>query len=43
MTMTAGKKCLHATAVTNTGYKLEWARFNRQAVADFLKWQVAKL
>ena len=25
--------------VTNTGYKLEWARFNRQAVADFLKWQ----
>jgi len=25
--------------VTNTGYKLEWARFNRKAVADFLTWQ----
>ena len=26
-------------AVTNTGYKLEWARFNRMAVAGFLNWQ----
>ncbi len=25
--------------VTNTAYKLEWARFNRKAVADFLTWQ----
>ena len=25
--------------VTNTGYKLDWARFNRKAVADFLTWQ----
>ena len=26
-------------AVTNTAYKLEWARFNRMAVSDFLNWQ----
>ena len=26
-------------AVTNTAYKLEWARFNRMAVASFLNWQ----
>ena len=25
--------------ITNTGYKLEWERFTRKAVADFLKWQ----
>jgi len=25
--------------VTNTGYKLDWARFNRKAVAEFLTWQ----
>lgn len=25
--------------VTNTGYKLEWERYNRKAVADFLTWQ----
>lgn len=25
--------------ITNTGYKLEWERFNRKAVADFLNWQ----
>ncbi len=25
--------------ITNTGYKLEWARFNRMAVSDFLNWQ----
>ncbi len=25
--------------ITNTAYKLEWERFNRKAVADFLKWQ----
>lgn len=27
--------------ITNTAYKLDWARFNRKAVADFLKWQSA--
>ncbi len=25
--------------VTNTAYKLEWERFNREAVAEFLTWQ----
>lgn len=25
--------------ITNTGYKLEWERYNRKAVADFLNWQ----
>jgi beta-galactosidase len=25
--------------VTNPGYKLEWERFNRKTVADFLTWQ----
>lgn len=27
--------------ITNTGYKLEWERYNRKAVADFLTWQAA--
>jgi len=27
--------------ITNTGYKLEWERYNRKAVADFLTWQSA--
>lgn len=25
--------------ITNTGYKLEWERFNRKTIADFLTWQ----
>ncbi|HZL09405.1 MAG TPA: beta-galactosidase [Prolixibacteraceae bacterium] len=25
--------------ITNTGYKLEWERFKRKAVADYLTWQ----
>ena len=27
--------------ITNTGYKLEWERFKRKAVADYLSWQAA--
>jgi beta-galactosidase len=27
--------------ITNTGYKLEWERYNRKTIADFLTWQSA--
>jgi beta-galactosidase len=39
MTIDSWEEVPPRDAVTNTGYKLEWARFNRQAVADFLTWQ----
>ncbi len=39
MTIDSWEEVFPRDGVTNTGYKLEWARFNRQAVADFLKWQ----
>ena len=39
MTIDSWEEVPPRDAVTNTGYKLEWARFNRQAVADFLKRQ----
>ncbi len=39
MTIDSWEEIPPRDAVTNTGYKLEWARFNRQAVADFLQWQ----
>jgi len=41
MTIDSWEEVPPRDGVTNTGYKLEWARFNRQAVADFLKWQSA--
>jgi beta-galactosidase len=39
MTIDSWEEVPPRDAVTNTGYKLEWARFNRKAVADFLTWQ----
>jgi len=39
MTIDSWEEVPPRDAVTNTGYKLEWARFNRKAVADFLNWQ----
>jgi len=39
MTIDGWEEVPHRDAVTNTGYKLEWARFNRMAVAGFLDWQ----
>jgi beta-galactosidase len=39
MTMDGWEEVPPRDGVTNTGYKLEWARFNRKAVADFLTWQ----
>jgi beta-galactosidase len=41
MTIDSWEEVPPRDGVTNTGYKLEWARFNRKAVADFLKWQSA--
>jgi len=39
MTVDSWEEVPPRDGVTNTGYKLEWARFNRKAVADFLTWQ----
>ncbi len=39
MTIDSWEELAPRNGITNTGYKLEWARYNRQAVADFLKWQ----
>ncbi|TRX01863.1 beta-galactosidase [Flavobacterium gawalongense] len=39
MTIDSWEEVPPRDGVTNTGYKLDWARFNRIAVADFLKWQ----
>ncbi len=39
MTIDSWEEVPPRDGVTNTGYKLEWARFNRKAVADFLSWQ----
>lgn len=39
MTIDSWEELAPRDGITNTGYKLEWERFNRQAVADFLKWQ----
>jgi beta-galactosidase len=39
MTIDSWEEVPPRDAVTNTAYKLEWARFNRKAVADFLNWQ----
>lgn len=39
MTINGWEEVPPRDGVTNTGYKLEWARFNRKAVADFLTWQ----
>jgi beta-galactosidase len=39
MTLDGWEEVPPRDGVTNTAYKLEWARFNREAVADFLTWQ----
>jgi len=39
MTIDSWEEVPPRDGITNTGYKLEWARFNRQAVAGFLTWQ----
>lgn len=39
MTIDSWEEVPPRDGVTNTAYKLEWARFNRKAVADFLIWQ----
>jgi beta-galactosidase len=39
MTIDSWEELAPRDGITNTGYKLEWERFNRKAVADFLKWQ----
>lgn len=41
MTIDSWEELAPRDGITNTGYKLEWERFNRKAVADFLKWQSA--
>ncbi|MGD9556168.1 MAG: beta-galactosidase [Mangrovibacterium sp.] len=39
MTIDSWEELAPRDGITNTGYKLEWERYNRKAVADFLKWQ----
>jgi len=39
MTIDGWEELAPRDGITNTGYRLEWERFNRKAVADFLKWQ----
>ncbi len=39
MTINSWEELAPRDGITNTGYKLEWERFNRKAVADFLTWQ----
>ena len=41
MTIDSWEELAPRDGITNTSYKLEWERFNRKAVADFLKWQSA--
>ncbi|QGY44795.1 beta-galactosidase [Maribellus comscasis] len=41
MTIDGWEELAPRDGITNTGYKLEWERYNRKAVADFLKWQSA--
>ncbi len=39
MTINGWEELAPRDGITNTGYKLEWERFNRKAIADFLTWQ----
>lgn len=41
MTLSGWEELAPRDGITNTGYKLEWERFNRKALADFLTWQSA--
>ncbi|HEX8021054.1 beta-galactosidase [Mucilaginibacter sp.] len=40
MTMNGWEEFPQKDGVTNPGYKLEWERFKRKSVADYLNWQV---
>jgi beta-galactosidase len=39
MTIDSWEELAPRDGITNTAYKLEWERFSRMAVAEFLKWQ----
>lgn len=39
MTIDSWEELAPRDGITNTGYKLEWDRYKRKAVADFLTWQ----
>ncbi len=39
MTIDGWEELAPRDGITNTGYKLEWDRYRRKAVADFLTWQ----
>lgn len=39
MTINSWEELAPRDGITNTGYKLEWERFNRKSLADFLVWQ----
>ncbi len=41
MTIDGWEELAPRDGITNTAYKLEWERYNRKAVADFLTWQSA--
>ncbi len=41
MTIDSWEELAPRDGITNTGYKLEWERYNRKAVAEFLTWQSA--
>jgi beta-galactosidase len=41
MTINGWEELAPRDGITNTGYKLEWERFNRKSLADFLSWQSA--
>ncbi|NMH26749.1 beta-galactosidase [Flavobacterium silvaticum] len=41
MTINGWEELAPRDGITNTGYKLEWERFNRKALADFLTWESA--
>ena len=41
MTIDSWEELAPRDGITNTGYKLEWDRYNRMAVAKFLNWQAA--
>ncbi|WP_319591960.1 beta-galactosidase [uncultured Draconibacterium sp.] len=41
MTIDGWEELAPRDGITNTGYRLEWERFNRKSLAEFLTWQSA--
>ena len=41
MTINDWEELAPRDGITNTGYRLEWERYNRKTVSDFLNWQTA--